>query len=54
MKYVSGEAPSDNPPYHMDPGGMMGKASHKQIRSIWLGWLENLASLHRINYEELI
>ena len=53
MKYVSGEAPSDNPPYHMDPEGMMGKASHKQIRSIWLGWLENLASLHRINYEEL-
>ena len=27
MKYVGGEAPSDNPPYHMDPDGMMGKAS---------------------------
>ena len=33
MKYVGGEAPSDNPPYHMDPDGMMGKASAKEIKS---------------------
>ena len=52
MKYVSGEAPSDNPPYHMDPEGMMGKASPDQIRSVWFGWLENLVSFHKINYEE--
>ena len=53
MKYVSGEAPSDNPPYHMDPEGMMGKASPDQIRSVWFGWLENLVSFHKINYEDL-
>ena len=53
MKYVSGEAPSDNPPYHMDPEGMMGRASPDQIRSVWVGWLENLVSFHKINYEDL-
>ena len=53
MKYVSGEAPSDNPPYHMDPEGMMGRASPDQIRSVWFGWLENLVSFHKINYEDL-
>ena len=53
MKFVKGEAPSDNPPYHMDPEGMMGKASSKQIRSVWLEWLENLVSFHKINYEDL-
>jgi aminoglycoside phosphotransferase (APT) family kinase protein len=53
MKYVNGEAPSDNPPYHMDPDGMMGKASPDQIKSVWLGWLKNLVSFHKINFEEL-
>ena len=53
MKHISGEAPSDNPPYHMDPEGMMGKASQKQRRSVWLGWLDHLVSLHMLNFEEL-
>ena len=50
MKYVSGDSPSDNPPYHIDPEGMMGRASPDQIRSVWFGWLENLVSFHKINY----
>ena len=26
MNFIKGEAPSDNPPYHLDPDGMMGRA----------------------------
>ena len=28
MNYIKGEAPSDNPPYHLDPEGMMGRANN--------------------------
>ena len=37
----------------MAPEGMMGRASPDQIRSVWFGWLENLVSFHKINYEDL-
>ncbi len=53
MKYVGGEAPSDNPPYHMDPDGMMGKASSKEIKSVWLGWLNNLILVHKLDFNKL-
>ena len=39
MSFIEGEAPSDNPPYHTDPKGMMGMASQEQRRSVWLEWL---------------
>ena len=29
MDFINGEAPTDNPPYHMDPEGMVGKADKK-------------------------
>ena len=35
MDFINGEAPTDNPPYHMDPGGMVGKANKKDRRKIW-------------------
>ena len=53
MKFIEGEAPSDNPPYHMDSEGMMGKANFDQIRSVWLGWLNNLITLHKLNLKDL-
>ena len=53
MKHIKGEAPSDTPPYHMDPEGMMGRANTNQIRSVWLDWLENLSSLHKLDLNNL-
>ena len=56
MRCVDGEAPSDNPPHHMDPDGMMGKATPNQRYSVWSGWLNNLSSFHSLNLtkEELL
>ena len=53
MKFIEGEAPSDNPPYHMDSEGMMGRANYDQIRSVWLGWLNNLIRFHKLNLKDL-
>ena len=42
MDYINGEAPSDNPPYHMDPEGMVGKAVKEDRRKIWTEWIHCL------------
>ena len=36
MKSINGSAPSDNPPYHMDMEGMMGRLL--QLKDIRCGW----------------
>ncbi len=53
MNFIEGEAPSDNPPYHTDPEGMMGKASQEQRRSVWLEWLYYMSILHSQKLEDL-
>jgi len=53
MNYLEGEAPSDNPPYHMDPDGMMGKASPEERRKVWTEWLHYLINLHLLDFKEL-
>ena len=52
MRYVDGSAPTDNPPHHMDPEGMMGKANKDQRHSVWLGWLNNLCDFHNLNLSD--
>ena len=53
MNYLEGEAPSDNPPYHMDPEGMMGKANPDEIRKVWTEWLHYLINLHLLDFKDL-
>ena len=45
MDFIDGEAPSDNPPYHMDLEGMVGKATKENRRKIWTEWLYYLNKL---------
>ena len=56
MRCIDGEAPSDNPPHHMDPNGMMGRGSPDQRYSVWSEWVENLSELHSLDFtpEELL
>ena len=49
MRCVDGEAPSDNPPHHMDPNGMMGRGSPDQRFSVWSEWVKNLSELHSLD-----
>ena len=49
MRCIDGEAPSDNPPHHMDPEGMMGKGTPEQRYSVWSGWVNNLSSFHSLD-----
>ena len=53
MDFINGEAPSDNPPYHMDPEGMVGKASKDERRKIWTEWLNYLSQIHVLNIDEI-
>ena len=53
MDFIEGEAPSDNPPYHMDPQGMVAKASKENRRNIWTEWLYYLNKLHLLDFKEL-
>ena len=53
MDFIDGEAPSDNPPYHMDIEGMVGKATKENRRKIWTEWLYYLNKLHLLNFKEL-
>ena len=53
MDFINGEAPSDNPPYHMDPEGMVGKASKDERRKIWTEWLNYLSQIHILNIDEI-
>ena len=47
MNFIKGEAPSDNPPYHMDPKGMMGRTDSKNRRNVWIDWLSHLSNIHK-------
>ena len=53
MNYIKGEAPSDNPPYHLDPDGMMGKADSKKRRNVWIDWLLYLSNLHNLDLKDI-
>jgi len=52
MNYIKGEAPSDNPPYHMDKDGMMGRANSEERRNVWTDWLFHLSNLHKLNLKD--
>ena len=53
MDYINGEAPSDNPPYHMDPEGMVGKAVKEDRRKIWTEWIHYLNQIHILDINDL-
>ena len=53
MDYINGEAPSDNPPYHMDPKGMVGKAVKEDRRKIWTEWIHYLNQIHILDVNDL-
>ena len=53
MNYIKGEAPSDNPPYHLDPDGMMGRADSEKRRNVWIDWLFHLSNLHNLNLKDI-
>ena len=53
MDYINGEAPSDNPPYHMDPEGMVGKAVKEDRRKIWTEWIYYLNQIHILDVDDL-
>ena len=53
MDYINGEAPSDNPPYHMDPEGMVGKAVKEDRRKIWTEWIHYLNQIHILDVNDL-
>ena len=53
MDYINGEAPSDNPPYHMDPKGMVGKAVKEDRRKIWTEWIHYLNQIHILDVDDL-
>ena len=53
MDYINGEAPSDNPPYHMDPKGMVGKAVKEDRRKIWTEWIHYLNQIHILDIDDL-
>ena len=53
MDYINGEAPSDNPPYHLDPEGMVGKAVKEDRRKIWTEWIHYLNQIHILDVDDL-
>ena len=53
MNFIKGEAPSDNPPYHMDPKGMMGRTGSKNRRNVWIDWLSHLSNIHKLDLKDL-
>ena len=53
MDFINGEAPTDNPPYHMDPEGMVGKANKEDRRKIWTEWIHYLNRIHTLDINDL-
>ena len=53
MDFINGEAPTDNPPYHMDPEGMVGKADKEDRRKIWTEWIHYLNRIHTLDINDL-
>ena len=53
MDFINGEAPTDNPPYHMDPEGMVGKAVKEDRRKIWTEWIYYLNRIHTLDINDL-
>ena len=45
--------PTDNPPYHMDPEGMVGKADKEDRRKIWTEWIHYLNRIHALDINDL-
>ena len=53
MDFIDGEAPTDNPPYHMDPEGMVGKADKEDRRKIWTEWIYYVNRIHTLDINDL-
>ncbi len=53
MDFINGEAPTDNPPYHMDPEGMVGRANKEDRRKIWTEWIHYLNRIHTLDINDL-
>ena len=50
MRNINGSAPSDNPPYHMDMEGMMGRANPTERHKVWVEWLDHLSHFHNLEF----
>ena len=50
MRSINGSAPSDNPPYHMDMEGMMGRATPTERHKVWVEWLDHLSRFHNLEF----
>ncbi len=51
MEFVDGRTPADNPPYNME--GWLLTLSPSQCADLWWNGLENMASIHRLDWKEL-
>ena len=46
MKMCTGEAPSDNPPFHQE--GWLADSSEDIREKVWWGWVEQMSKIHRV------
>ena len=53
MRWIEGEAPADNPPFHMDTNNWVAKASPKQRKELWYGWVDYMSKVHLLNPHDL-
>jgi aminoglycoside phosphotransferase (APT) family kinase protein len=47
MEMASGDAPSDNPPFHQE--GWVADSSEDVREKIWWGWVEQMAKIHQVD-----
>ena len=47
MEMASGDAPSDNPPFHQE--GWVADSSEEVRERIWWGWVEQMAIIHQVD-----
>ena len=47
MEMASGDAPSDNPPFHQE--GWVADSSEEVRERIWWGWVEQMAKIHQVD-----
>ena len=47
MEMASGDAPSDNPPFHQE--GWVADSSEEVRENIWWGWVEQMSKIHQVD-----
>ena len=49
MEMATGNAPSDNPPFHQE--GWVAESSETVRENIWWGWVEQMVKIHQVDIE---